>query len=102
MPIKHQFNKSILHEYDIRGIVGDSLKEEDASALGRAFGTVILRNGGKKICLGFDGWWLIRASNTQNVIVARCEAKDEATLWRIYSSLSEQLLMSGLQPPEIS
>ncbi|MBT5074007.1 MAG: phosphomannomutase/phosphoglucomutase [Kordiimonadaceae bacterium] len=55
MTIKHQFNKSILREYDIRGVVGESLTQEDATALGRAFGTVILRNGGKKICLGFDG-----------------------------------------------
>lgn len=55
MPIKHQFNPSILREYDIRGIVGDSLSEDDATALGRAFGTVIIRNGGTKICLGYDG-----------------------------------------------
>src|SRR4030095_6295673 len=25
-----------------------------------------------------DGWWLLRASNTQPVLVARCEAPDEA------------------------
>ncbi len=27
-----------------------------------------------------DGWWLLRASNTQPVLVARCEAADEAGL----------------------
>ncbi len=27
---------------------------------------------------GPDGWWLLRASNTQPMLVARCEAKDEA------------------------
>ncbi len=27
-----------------------------------------------------DGWWLLRASNTQAVLVARCEAADEAGL----------------------
>lgn len=55
MPVSHQFNPSILREYDIRGIVGETLTEADATALGRAFGTVIIRNGGKKICLGYDG-----------------------------------------------
>lgn len=55
MPSKHQFNPSILREYDIRGIVGETLTEEDATALGRAFGSIILRNGGRKICLGYDG-----------------------------------------------
>ncbi|MEZ5757279.1 MAG: phosphomannomutase/phosphoglucomutase [Emcibacteraceae bacterium] len=55
MPVKHQFNNTILREYDIRGVVGDTLKESDAEALGRAFGTLIIRNGGQKICLGYDG-----------------------------------------------
>lgn len=55
MPIKHQFKSTILREYDIRGIVGDTLTEADATALGRAFGTIIVRNGGRKICLGYDG-----------------------------------------------
>ena len=30
-----------------------------------------------------DGWWLLRASNTQAVLVARCEAADEAGLERL-------------------
>tara|TARA_R110002095_G_scaffold3776_4_gene11171 strand:+ start:409 stop:1806 length:1398 start_codon:yes stop_codon:yes gene_type:complete len=55
MPTKHQFNSTILREYDIRGIVGDTLTEADATALGRAFGSVIIRNGGRKVCLGYDG-----------------------------------------------
>ncbi len=55
MPKKHKFNNSILREYDIRGIVGDTLTESDAEAIGRAFGSVIIRNGGQKVCLGYDG-----------------------------------------------
>ncbi len=55
MPSNHQFNNTILREYDIRGIVGETLLEQDATALGKAFGTMVLRNGGKKICLGYDG-----------------------------------------------
>ena len=33
----HQFNPTILREYDIRGIVGKTLNEADAYALGRSF-----------------------------------------------------------------
>lgn len=46
-----------------------------------------------------DGWWLLRASNTQAVLVARCEARDEAGLKRLKASLGEQLRKSGVQPP---
>ena len=51
----YHFNPSILREYDIRGIVGDTLSEDDAYALGRAFGTFLKRRGGKTICIGYDG-----------------------------------------------
>jgi len=46
-----------------------------------------------------DGWWLVRASNTQAALVARCEANDEAGLARLKASLAEQLRMSGIEPP---
>lgn len=51
----HTFHKSVLREYDIRGIVGDTLSAEDAVAVGRSLGTVIRRNGGKKVAVGRDG-----------------------------------------------
>ncbi len=47
-----------------------------------------------------DGWWLLRASNTQDVLVARCEAADEAGLARLKSALVEQLTASGIEAPE--
>ena len=43
-----------------------------------------------------DGWWLLRASNTQDVLVARAEAKDEAALDRLVAQLDEQLGKSGV------
>jgi len=49
-----------------------------------------------------DGWWLLRASNTQAVLVARAEARDDAGLERLKAALSEQLLASGLQAPDFS
>lgn len=34
---RHEFHPSILREYDIRGIVGETLFENDARALGVVF-----------------------------------------------------------------
>ena len=47
-----------------------------------------------------DGWWLLRASNTQDVLVARAEAKDEAGLERLMAQIDEQLAASGLERGE--
>jgi len=44
-----------------------------------------------------DGWWLLRASNTQDVLVARAEAKDAAGLDRLMAMIDAQLAASGLQ-----
>ena len=43
-----------------------------------------------------DGWWLLRASNTQDVLVARAEAKDKAGLDRLMTTVNEQLEKSGI------
>lgn len=51
----HQFDPTILREYDIRGIVDVSLSIDDARAIGRAFGTMVVENGGKSVCVGYDG-----------------------------------------------
>ncbi|MBF0372355.1 MAG: phosphomannomutase/phosphoglucomutase [Alphaproteobacteria bacterium] len=51
----HRFNPTILREYDIRGIVGETLREADAAAIGRAFGTLVRRAGGRNVCVGRDG-----------------------------------------------
>ena len=47
-----------------------------------------------------DGWWLLRASNTQPVLVARCEANDEAGLAHLKLQLVAQLSESGIEPPD--
>jgi phosphomannomutase len=43
-----------------------------------------------------DGWWLLRASNTQDVLVARAEARDVEGLQRLIAQIDEQLSLSGL------
>ena len=47
-----------------------------------------------------EGWWLLRASNTQAVLVARIEAKDEAGLARLKERLAGELRASGMTLPE--
>ncbi|HXQ49581.1 MAG TPA: phosphomannomutase/phosphoglucomutase [Stellaceae bacterium] len=47
-----------------------------------------------------DGWWLLRASNTQDVLVARAEARDEPGLARLKLLLCDQLRQSGITPPD--
>jgi len=44
-----------------------------------------------------DGWWLLRASNTQDVLVARAESDTQDGLTRLIGQIDEQLAMSGLQ-----
>jgi phosphomannomutase len=51
----HHFHSTSLREYDIRGIVGDTLTEADAYAIGRSFGTIIRRAGGGRVAVGYDG-----------------------------------------------
>lgn len=46
-----------------------------------------------------DGWWLLRASNTQAVLVARCEAATPAALDRVKAALFAELALSGISPP---
>ncbi len=55
MPFQHAFPASSLREYDIRGIVGKSLHEADAFAVGRGFGTIVRRAGGSRVAVGYDG-----------------------------------------------
>ena len=51
----HQFHPTILREYDIRGIVGDTLFPADAEAIGRAYATILKQEGGSRVCVGYDG-----------------------------------------------
>ncbi|WP_304504407.1 phosphomannomutase/phosphoglucomutase [Alcanivorax sp. 1008] len=51
----HQLPESIFREYDIRGIVGDTLTEETVELLGRAIGTEALQAGQQTVVVGRDG-----------------------------------------------
>jgi phosphomannomutase len=51
----HQFHPTALREYDIRGVVGVTLTDADAYAIGRSFGTMVRRDGGSAVAVGYDG-----------------------------------------------
>jgi phosphomannomutase len=53
--MSHKFNPTILREYDIRGIVGDTLTEADAYALGRTYAALARDEGARRIAVGRDG-----------------------------------------------
>lgn len=48
-----------------------------------------------------DGWWLLRASNTQAALVARAESTDAAGLARLIAEIDSQLVASGLDRVKI-
>lgn len=47
-----------------------------------------------------DGWWLLRASNTQDVLVARCESGGADGLARLKADLVAELGRSGIEAPK--
>lgn len=51
----HQFHPTVLREYDIRGIIGETLGPDDARAIGRGFATLLRAAGGRKVAVGYDG-----------------------------------------------
>ena len=62
----------------------------------------------KKKFIGIDGvrystrkgWWLVRASNTQNIIVARCEAYSKDNLKKIKYDLKKNLKKCSFEVPK--
>ncbi len=51
----HRFHPTILREYDIRGVVGETLSPADALALGRAYAVTLTAAGGRRVATGYDG-----------------------------------------------
>jgi phosphomannomutase len=61
-----------------------------------AAGARVDRTDGARVTTS-DGWWLLRASNTQDVLVARAEAKDRQGLDRLVAQIDAQLALSGVK-----
>ncbi len=68
---------------------------EEVLARLQAAGAVVNDIDGARVTTS-DGWWLLRASNTQEMLVARAEAKDEAGLARLMDEVDSELAKSGV------
>ncbi|HEV2300780.1 MAG TPA: phosphomannomutase/phosphoglucomutase [Stellaceae bacterium] len=66
----------------------------------RAMGAPMTEIDGVRVTRA-EGWWLLRASNTQDVLVARVEAADEEGLARLEAELAAELEASGLALPPV-
>ena len=86
-----RFDCSDTRKFEVVDEVRDRLDAAGADVVG-IDGVRVNRDG---------GWWLLRASNTQPVLVARCEAPDADTLDRLKHELVQQLAESGIAAPEI-
>ena len=53
--MKHHFHPTILRAYDIRGIVGETLHDADAFAIGLGFAFKVRQAGGDHVVIGRDG-----------------------------------------------
>ncbi|MBT7138410.1 MAG: phosphomannomutase, partial [Rhodospirillaceae bacterium] len=55
MTKERQLDPTILREYDIRGIVSDSLTPAAVTAIGQGLGTMLQERDCKSISVGYDG-----------------------------------------------
>ena len=85
MAATHRFHPTILREYDVRGIVGETLFTDDARALGQAFATILVAEeagtAGRplKIAVGRDGRLSspeLTAAVIAGLVAAGCEVHD--------------------------
>jgi len=53
--ITHQFHPTILRAYDIRGIVGETLHDQDAYMIGLGFADRLRAAQGRHVVIGRDG-----------------------------------------------
>ena len=53
--MSHTFDSTVLREYDIRGIIGETLGPDDALAIGRSFASMLREAGGRRVAVGYDG-----------------------------------------------
>ena len=87
-----RFNCDDVRKFAVVSEVAERLKAADAQ-LSDTDGVRVLTK---------DGWWLLRASNTQAVLVARAEAGTVEGLERLKQALVDQLEASGLEAPDFS
>lgn len=101
--MRHSFHPSILREYDIRGVFGETLGPDDARAIGRSFGTRVARVGGSRVVVGYDGrisspmleHALVEGLNASGIDVVRIGLSSTPMLY--YAAASIPDVQGGIQ-----
>ncbi len=99
----HNFHSTVLREYDIRGIIDETLGVEDARAIGRGFATLLRRAGGKTVAVGYDGRLsspMLAQALTDGLTASGCDVVQigmSATPMLYYAEASAEEVDGGIQ-----
>ncbi len=101
--MSHQFHSTVLREYDIRGIIGETLGADDARAIGRSFGTMLREAGGKTVAVGYDGRVsspMLEHALSEGLTASGCDVVKigmSATPMLYYAEASSEQIDGGIQ-----
>ncbi|EDL49915.1 phosphoglucomutase/phosphomannomutase PgmG [Erythrobacter sp. SD-21] len=99
----HTFDPTVLREYDIRGIIGETLGADDARAIGRTFGSMLREAGGSRVAVGYDGRRsspMLEHALVEGLTASGCDAVRVglgATPMLYYAEASDEDVHGGIQ-----
>ncbi|MDG5752158.1 phosphomannomutase/phosphoglucomutase [Qipengyuania sp. XHP0211] len=101
--MSHEFDPTMLREYDIRGIIGETLSPDDARAIGRTFGSMLREAGGSRVAVGYDGRVsspILEHALVEGLTAAGCDAVRVGmgpTPMLYYAEASDEEIDGGIQ-----
>ncbi|QZD87136.1 phosphoglucomutase/phosphomannomutase PgmG [Qipengyuania psychrotolerans] len=101
--MSHEFDPTVLREYDIRGIIGETLGADDARAIGRTFGSMLLAEGASRVAVGYDGRVsspMLEHALVEGLTAAGCDVLRvgmSATPMLYYAEASDRDVDGGIQ-----
>ena len=101
--MSHTFDPTVLREYDIRGIIGETLGADDARAIGRTFGSMLVDAGGSRVAVGYDGRVsspMLEHALVEGLTAAGCDVVRiglSATPMLYYAEASDEDVHGGIQ-----
>ena len=101
--MSHTFDPTVLREYDIRGIIGETLGADDARAIGRTFGSMLVDAGGSRVAVGYDGRVsspMLEHALVEGLTAAGCDIVRiglSATPMLYYAEASDEDVHGGIQ-----
>ena len=101
--MQHHFHPTVLRDYDIRGIIGETLGTDDARAIGRGFGTLLRAAGGQTVAVGYDGRIsspMLEHALVEGLTASGCDVVRiglSATPMLYYAEASDEQVEGGIQ-----